>query len=421
MRSKQLCSGLAAALACALAGCGGSGNTPPSTGPTSTTVDFTFQGQAPTSVAVAIGANSFSSTTLQSGKLSLSVPNGTTNYAIAYVCPMAAGLGELVTAEYVIEASTADGNSFSAGCNEVAGNTGSATGSVDATAIAGVANVLIRGSQGYGGAVGSDFGSFNVNLLSGSNDVAFIAVDASGNVRAVKIYRAQSIPGSVNSGNRVTFQASDQTTTQTLNIQNIPTGFAAPASASVQYVTAGGTPFALGVSSSTQYPVIPAAYVESGDFYSFQANTSDMATHSKSVGITQNDTTGGAATLTLPKPWGYAGPTPAILPTFNFNYSGYSNMSAVAQQAELEWIPSTNSLYTLTVTATTSYEAGSNAVTVPDLSSVAGFLPPAQSGAEIYWLASIWGGTTPVFDFLSAPPASGSISFVQKSGTFTQP
>lgn len=421
MRSKYLYAGLAAVSMCALAGCGGSGNNGGSTGPTSTNVVYTFQGQAPIAVAVQIGTMAYTPASLQSGKLSVAVPNGTTNYAIAYVCPQAAGLGDIVTAEYVIEASTSDGNSFSATCNEVAGNTGSATGSVDTSAISGVANVLIRGSQGYGGSVGSANGKFTVNLLSGSNDVALVAVDSSGNVRAVKILRAQTVPGALNGGNNVTFQASDQTTTQNLTVANIPGGFVNPAAASVEYVTSGGTRFALEGNSSTQFPVIPAASVESGDFYSFQANTSDMGTHSSSIGITQNATGGGAVTLSLPTPWTYAGPTPAVLPSFNLSYSGFSGMSAVAQQAEIEWIPSTNALYTITVTATGNYQSGSSNLTIPDLTALASFLPSASSGSEIYWAASIWGGTTPAFDFLSAPPSSGSLSFVEQSGTYTLP
>jgi len=422
MRSKPLCTGLAAACVFALAGCGGSGNPGGgSTGPTSTNVVYTFQGQSPSSIAVAIGGNAYTAVSLQSGKLTLSIPNGTTNYSLAYVCPQAAGLGNLITAEYVIQASTSDGNSFSTTCNEVSGSTGSATGKIDTSAIGNVANVLIRGSQGYGGSLGSAGGSFNVSLLAGSNDVAFIAVDSSGNVRAVKILRAQSVPGSMNGGGTIAFEAGDQTTTQNLNVQNIPSGFSTPASASVEYVTAGGTEFLLAGNASNQYPVIPAAYVESGDFYSIQANTSDMGTHSASVGVMQNITGGGAATLALPVPWAYAGPAPATLPTFNFTYAGFSGVSAIAQQAELEWIPSTNSLYTVTVTATANYQAGSSSITIPDIASLPGFLPPASSGSRVYWAASVWGGTTPVFDFLSTPPSSGSLSFVQQSGIYTQP
>jgi len=422
MRSKHLCTGLAAACVLALAGCGGTGNSGGgSTGPTSTNVVYTFQGQPPSSIAAAIGGNAYTAASLQAGKLTLSIPNGTTNYSIAYVCPQAAGLGNLITAEYVIQASTSDGNSFSATCNEVSGSTGNATGKIDTSAIGNVANVLIRGSQGYGGSLGSASGKFNISLLAGSNDVAFIAVDSTGNVRAVKILRGETVPGSLNSGNTIAFQASDQTTTQNLTVQNIPSGFSTPASASVEYVTAGGTQFLLAGNASSQYPVIPAAYVESGDYYSIQANTSDMGTHSASVGVMQNITGGGAATLALPTPWIYSGPAPATLPTFNFNYAGFSGVSAIAQQAELEWIPSTNSLYTLTVTATASYQGGSNAITIPDLTSLAGFLPSASAGSQIYWAASIWGGTTPVFDFLSAPPSSGSLSFVQQSGLYTQP
>jgi len=384
-------------------------------------VVYNFQGQAPSVVAVKIGSGAYTLSSLMSGQLSLSVPNGTTSYAIAYVCPQAAGLGNIVTAEYVIEASTADGNSFTTTCNEVSGSTGSATGTVDTSAIAGVANVLIRGSLGYGGSVGSGGGSFNVNLPSGTDDVAFIAVDGSGKVRAVKILRGQTVPGALNSGHTISFQASDQTTLQTLNVQNVPSGFTSPASASVGYVTASGTPFVLDGDAAGQYPVIPAASVQSGDFYAFEANTSDIGTHSASLGAMQNGTGGGAVTLSLPAPWTYTGPTPATLPTFDFNYSGYSGMAAVAQQAAIEWIPSTNALYSLTVIATANYQAGSNSIAVPDLSSLGGFFPSATSGSKIYWVASVWGGTTPVFDFVSAPPSNASISFVEQSGTFTAP
>lgn len=419
MRLNSVGIGLAAVFASALAGCGGSSSSGPSTGPTSTTVVYTFQGEAPSAVAVEIGTGSYTAATIQSGQLSLSIPNGTTNYAIAYVCPQAAGLGDLITAEYVIEASTSDGNSFTTTCNEVSGSTGSATGSVDTSAIAGVANVLIRGSQGDGASVAAS-GNFSVNLPTGSNDVALVAVDSSGNVRAVKILRAQSVPGSLNSGKTISFQAGDQTTMQTMNILNVPSGFSAPA-ASVEYVTSGGTGFALDGSATTQYPVVPAAYVASGDFYSFQAIAGDTATHSTSVGVMQNATGGGVASLSLPTPWSYTGPTPAALPTFDYSYSGFGGMGAVAQQAEIEWNPSTKSLYSLTVIATGNYQAGSSSITIPDLTSVSGFLPSASSGSDVYWVASVWGGTTPVFDYLSAPPASGSLSFVEQSGIFTAP
>ncbi len=420
MRSKQIYLGVATAMAAALAGCSSNG-TSTSTSPTSTDVVYTFEGQQPSAVAVQIGAEAYTSTSLQSGKLSISVPNGTTNYAIAYACPQAAGLGATITAEYVIEASLSDGNTFTASCNEAAGTTGSATGSVNASGISGVASVLIRGNAGYGGSVASANGSFNVSMLTGSNDVAFIAEDSLGNVKAVQILRAQTVPGSINSGNTVTFHGSDQVTMQNMTVANVPSGFATPPAASVEYVTADGTQFLLSNNSLTQYPLVPAAYVQSGDFYSFEASASDTATHSSAVGNTQNSSGGGAVTLSLPTPWTYSGPSPAVLPTFNFSYSGYSDMSAVAQQAEIEWEPSTNVIYTLTVTATANYQGSGNSIVIPNLSSVSGFFGSASAGSAVYWVADIWGGTTPVFDFLSAPPSSGSISFVQQSGTFVQP
>lgn len=407
----------------ALAGCGGGSSNSGGSGQGSnpTTVNYTFPDGTPTAVAVQIGTGAFATATLQSDRLSVSIPAGTTTYAVAYVCPPVAGFGNVVTAENVIEASTQDGASFTVSCSVASTTGGSATGAVDASAIPGATNVLIRGNQGYGSSVGAATGTFNASLLTGSNDVAFLAVNSSSAILAVKIVRAQTVPGAVNGGSSVVFATSDETATQSLTVNGIPAGDVTPPAESVAYYTAGGTWFYLSTNATTQYPGLPSAAAASGDFYSFEANTDDTATHSSSVGVTQDITSSGPATITLPTPWTYAGPTAAALPTFTFNYSGYSGVAATAQQAQIEWEPTTTTADTISVTATGNYQGSATSVTIPNLSALSGFLGSAPSGATVYWDADIWGGSIQEFAFYLTPPSSGSLSYVQESGSFTQP
>jgi hypothetical protein len=107
-----------------LAGCGsGSGNTTGGGGGggggnNPTTVTFTVTGG-----------------TLSGGSLTLSVPSGTTNFAVAFVCPPLTSYTPPETEQYVYEASTLDGTSFSEWCLGGSSNeaTGTLTGAVDAS------------------------------------------------------------------------------------------------------------------------------------------------------------------------------------------------------------------------------------------------------------------------------------------------
>jgi hypothetical protein len=407
----------------ALAGCSGGGsiNTSGGGGTNSTTVNYTFTGGTPTAAAVQIGAGAFTSTTVQSNKLSVSVPSGTSTYAVAYVCPPTAGFGNTVTAENVIEASVQDGTAFTVSCGGSPTASSAVTGTVNASAIPGAANVLVRGNQGFGASVGAATGSFSANLIAGNNDVALLAVDGSGNVLAVKILRSQTAPGAINGGASVVFAASDETSTQSITVNGVPSGYVIPPAESVEYATAGGTLFYLSTNATTQYPGVPSAAVQTGDYYSFQANTDDTATHTVAVGVMQDSASGGSATLALPTAWTFTAPVAAALPTFNFSYSGFSSMTATAQQAEIEWAPTASTLDTISVTATGAYQGSATSITIPNLSAMTGFLGSATAGATVYWVADMWGGSAQEFAFFAAPPASGNVSFVQKSGTFVQP
>ena len=424
----------------ALAGCGSGSSTTGGSGTGSsggggaqtsnpTTVTYTFTGGTPTATAVQIGTGAFTAATLQSNKLSITIPSGTTTYAIAYVCPPVAEYGETITFESVIEASTQDGSSFPASCFG-SGTTGSVTGTVDASAIPGATSVVVRGNQAYGTTLRTTTGSFNASLLTGTNDVALIALNSSGTVLAVKILRGQTVPGALNGGNSIVFSTTDETTPQSITVNGVPSGYVTPATANVLYVTAGGTIFYLSTNATTQYLAVPSAAVAAGDFYSFEPNSDDVSTDTAFVGANVDSPSGGSVTLALPAAWSYAGPTAALLPTFNFSYSGFSSDAAITYESELEWQTSQANFDTVSVAATGNYLGSSTSVAVPNLSALTGFVAPAPAGTFVTWVAYIWGGGwTPDlwdggaqgFPSYTSPPSSGSISFVKKIGNFTQP
>jgi hypothetical protein len=112
--------GIALLLIC---GCGGStGGVPVGGGSgnnNSTTVTFAITGGIPAAVATKVGSGPFTAAVPVSGKVTLSLPSGTTNFAVAFVCPTVTGTINQPyqqTYENVYEASTLDGTSFSEAC-----------------------------------------------------------------------------------------------------------------------------------------------------------------------------------------------------------------------------------------------------------------------------------------------------------------
>lgn len=399
-----------------LSGCG-SGNSVSGTGTPSTTVTFTFIGGTPTEAAVQTSGGAFSTASINGGQLIVTLPNSTTPYAIAYVCPP---LGNL-TREFVIEATPQDGTAFTVSCFS-ASATGSATGSVDATAIPGTTKVAIVGNQGLGGTISSASGSFNVNMPNGTNDVAAVAEDSSGNVLAVKIIRNQTVPGTINGGNQIVLATTDEVSTQSLMINNVPAGYVTPPQVVVFFNTANGTHIILDESSATNYPALPAAATQAGDFYSYQSQTSDTATGASTIAVVLDTSTGGGSQrLTLPVPLSISGPAAAVFPTFTLNYTGFNGLAAVAQSGLISWTPTATTRNVIQVYATAAFQGGANTITIPNLTSLPGFMASAPSGTTIGWTAAVFGGTTQRFAFIAALPANGSISSVFNGGAYTQP
>jgi hypothetical protein len=373
-------------------------------------------------VATKFGSSAFAAATLQGANtLSFVVPAGTTNYTLAYVCASPNGA---VTEEFVLEASIQDSNSINRACplrGVPLPTVGAATGSVDATAIAGAASVSIfPNSLTPSLAVN---GSFNVNLAVGTEDVAFAVLDTNNNILALKILRSQTIPGAINGGNAVVFSPADATSSQILTLNGVPTGFVG--GPFVEYHTAGGTSIVLnfqGANDSTSYAVVPAA--ENGDFYLFLGIASSLppSTLHQSMEIIQRTTTGGAVTMTSPAALAFAGPVPAALPSFNFNYSGFpTGLSTGVQQARISWTPTATARNSNTVTATPNFLNGATSLSVPDLSSLSGFVAPAASGTQVAWNVDVFGNAGQAFPAVAVPSGNGLAALVQNSGTYTQP
>jgi hypothetical protein len=390
------------------------------------TVTVTFTGGTPLTVANQTGTGAFTAMTPGS-QVSFTLPAGDSKYAIAFVCPPVMAQGTL-NPEFVIEATTQDTTSFTANCLG-SPTLGTVTGSANSS-LSGTSDIRIRGARGFGANIGSASGSFPsspaTQIPVGTNDVAAIAVDTSGNVLGVSIVRAQTSPGSINNGNAIVLV--NATISQSLSVTNVPTsppGWANPPEASVEYHTANSqfvlTNNSVSSTNPEAYQAVAVSQTQSGDFYRYESNTTNSSTN-QAVGITQTTTNGGSTfSVALPAPWSFSGPPAAKFPTFTFIYSGFTGLAAIANQGSIEWATGATTSNQITVLATANFQSGTTTITIPDLTSLSGFLAPAATGTTINWVADIFGGTTQEFLLVPSLPANGSVSFVQNRGTFTQP
>ena len=273
--------------------------------------------------------------------------------------------------------------------------------------------------------MGSTNGTFNFNLPAGSVDIAVVAVDGASpaNVLAVKILRSQMVPGALNGGAPIIFQASDETTLEPIAVSNVPAGFVTPPFMTVYYFTANGTIFLLNNNNSpTQSPILPAAAVAAGDFYEFISDTVDTATQKSVTSMGQNIAAGSlpaTVDLSLPASWSFSGPSAAQFPTFTFTYPAFSGATTTAYEGSIFWQPTATTFTGISVTSTANFQNGSTTVAIPDLTSVAGFSPAAASGTTVSWQGVIAGG--PTLPFTSNTPTAGAFESVQNQGTYTEP
>jgi len=382
-------------------------------------VTYTFTGSAtPTAVATQIGSGAYSQATLASGELTFPVPSGETDFSVAYLCPSPT-VNPFVILEYVNQASTLDGTSFSETCSPGPLPGGLATVQVNAAAIPGAEGINV---DNQGSSSGTTL-NFYSDLVDGTYDVPVVVTGADGPYVAIaaRILRHQTIPGALNGGATVVFASADETVPQTIAYNNVPNGYSL-VGRDVVYHTAGGAEVQLDLNEAplTQYLAMPSDAYQSGDYYDISVEAYDAASGAGDW-IEEYASSPSPQSFTFPAPWSYAGPAPADLPTFNFAYSGFSGMSDISQEADIEWdqgqlTQGTLDFVEIEMTATANYQNGSTAMSLPDLSNLKGFLAPAPSGTTVDWNARFYQGNP----FLTSPP-NGTIQSVGNSGSYTEP
>lgn len=410
-----------------LAGCGGGsggGSTGGGGGGTPSVVTFKFSLGTPAAVAARIGSGAFTSQTLSARVLSLSIPGGTNNFAVAYVCTLPLSAQAQVQEQFVFEASTADGSSFTEPCPMAvpSSQTGTFTGSVDASGIPGATLVDLAATNGTSTAVGGAAlnGAFSLAEPTGADRVMVLAYNNSGlltSLVAAKNFTNQTVPGALNGGGPVVLGATDETAPQAITYNNVSPGYSAPTT-TVGFIMGNAGGFTVASPVTTQYPGLPAAAFQSGDYYKFLATAISGSKQGEEVLVLANSSSGGPVSFTFPAPWSYAGPTPAALPSFNFTYTGFAGTTGVIESAVVGSVSGTGVSSFYEVDATANYQNGSATLAFPDLSGVAGFLPPPTSGSLAVWTAEILqssAGTAPT----TLSNATGSA--VANGGVFTVP
>lgn len=421
---------LVAAVGCGGSGGGGGAGTGGEGGSSqSTTVTFTFNGPAPTVVAAKIGSGAFSAQNLSSGTLTLTIPGGTNNFVVAYACPAQVGNTshtELLANQFVVEASTADGDAYAGSCPTYVQpqfQMGTLTASVDGSAIPRATEVEVAAANGasYNYLGGSPVSSLSLGAPLGTDRVEVLAYSypAAGlTLLAARNFNNQAVPGALNGGSTVVLGAADQVTTPGITYNNVPAGFTSPYT-NVDFELEGTDDLAIARGAADQYPTLPASAVESGDYYLFSAvarNNNEFVLG----GVTS--TSGGPISFTFPAPWSYAGPAPAALPGFSFAYTGFTSKTGALDWATINWMTgSTTTTYTLNyfeMAATANYLNGATSLAFPDLSGLSGFLVAPSSGTAVNWTATI--GQYSYVPFETLPP-NATWTAVQNVGTYTVP
>ena len=422
-----------------VAGCGSNYSGSGTSNSGGTTVNVAFAPVTPSVAAVQVGSGAYQAEALTSGGLSFSLPSGTTTFAVAYVCnplPQTVGVQQYATTlETVVEASTADGTSATLWCPYTlqgdtqanpGGQTGALTVNVNATGIPSASSLLvvaINGAQATQQLFASVNASGSFGAPIGTDRVEVFALDSSGDVVAARNVSSQTVPGSLNGGTAILLGAADQTTSQSITYNNVPSQFRSLGVSA--WFNLGPSGILIGsFKTQYQYPALPAGATENGDFYTWVASDVLNLSFSESVSVTVNSTSAGPMTFNFPAPWSYSGPTPAVRPTFDFSsYAGFSGKSGNVYGASLFWTDGTNgaigtSQYSVSVSASANYLNGATSITIPNLSSLHGFLPTPPTGADVTWGAQISQSSSSV---LSVTQPNSTSSAAGNQGDYLEP
>jgi hypothetical protein len=407
-------------------GGGGGGGQP-------TTVTVTFAGGTPTAVATQIGSGSFAAVS-PSSTITLTLPNGTTDFAVAYVCQVPTGYDAY---QVVQEATTADGTSFTWPCPSfvLAGQTDTLSFDLDYSAIPNVFALQIDAQNGdYFSSLAGDVNPGSFLAPVGSDSVEILAYSASSTLLAAKLLTNQTVPGALDGGSTVVLGAADETTLQPITLGDAQGGAIQPEPLVSYYPAGAAYSIDLGISSDGNtlgYPVLPASVTPNGGTYVAQAfagysYAGNSGTGPNLVWAGASSSSGGPLSLVFPAPWPPFTPTPAPLPTLNTAYSGFAGESGVSQTGSLTVTecssPTICSGSSYQVTATRNYQNGATSLTFPNLSTIPGFLASPTSGATICWTVSVEQGIIPGGPLgLSTPGADTSNYAVSNAGCYNVP
>ena len=415
---------------------GGGGNNNP------TAVTFTFSGAQPAAVATQIGTGAFATATVSSNTVTLSIPSGTKDFAIAWTCPPFSS-SPATNQQNLLESTTTDGTSYSLSCVQPlnAGTTGTLTLSVDAsafsTATSFIPNILQVDVE-KGSYLAEQFPSalvvdnYTVAAPAGTDQVNLSVQGFNVNngfgteyMLAAKSISGVSVPGTLNGGSTVTFTSADAAVQQPITYNNVPAGYAAPNS-TVDVTPAGETyGFFLVENATSTYPALPATIAKSSDRYLVLASAlgsvgTGTSTAYQFVSEIETFTGEGPVNVTFPAPWTYSGPTPATLPSMNINYTGFAGQTGVFDSGDIQWASPSNAnvQYLYQVTASANYLNGATLLQFPDLTNVTGFFAGPASGTSVNWQASASQDSAGISP---APLTNGNRFFVGASGTYTVP
>jgi hypothetical protein len=420
---------LVAVLIC---GCGASNSDGTSGGGAPTVVKFTITGVTPTSVAIKIGSAPFTPATIISGTMTITIPRNETSFAVAYICtaslPPSGNAPSVITEQDLFEATTLDGNSFSRACLAGFGpspppvTTATLTGSIDASALPGVSGLsILVENAAFRPFINAS--SFGIAAPTGTDRVLVLAYDdvysppalsGSTMLAAAENFDNQAVPGALNGGNTVALGLQDETTPVAITY-SLPSGFVVDFS-SASFLMGAGEAKIIASPATKQYPALPKGATESGDYYSIYM---DAYSGNSAMSVTKNLASAVPVALTFPPGWFYAGPTPSAQPTFNVAYPGFSGGNGTSYVVAWNWTPSGTGIQdSAMVTATGNYLNGAASVSMPDLSNLAGRLPPPVSGTYVNWTARI---SQTTYESQPASLANATVTMVQNSGTYRLP
>lgn len=417
--------GLGAAL---IVGCGGGGSAASNSsgggaegGGTSTQVSLSFVNGTPTTLALKIGSGSFAAQSITSSKFSFSVPSGTTTFVVAYVCTASM----FPTYEDIFELSTADGTSFTLPCPAPypAQTMGALTGNIDGSAIPGMNTLnlaVTNGSEGFVGGVTSG-ANFNLNVPVGNDRVLILAYNfglQGSSLVGAKSLTNQTVPGGLNGGNQIVLGPADVVVTrQPITYANVPGGYSEPVTVGDYIIAPTGGGFSFG-NYTTDFPVLPASAVVSGDYYEAFATAKNSAKPTEMMILGKSFTSAGPLSFSFPLPWSNAGPQPATRPTFDFAYSGFPARTGTYMAAYTDWTVPTTGIYEIYMVASSNYLNGATTLTVPDLTGLAGFVASPTSGTNVNWVALIAQDSGGIAMPMSA---NSTITTVENGGSYTVP